>query len=181
MTGGKFGKILLFLMIAGIVLGIVVGGFLPETGKKAAFIGDFFIGYLKMLVIPLVITSMIAGVTGLGDVRKLGGIGRKTILYYMATTGISVMIGIILVVIIGPGKADTKEEQLRLRGGFSFSELSYSLAGNQISFKHTQLKNEFDERYMIILKDQEGIRGNISGNRDENTFIVSNWVKEDES
>ena len=181
MTGGKFGKILLFLMIAGIIIGIAVGGFLPETGKKVAFIGDFFIGYLKMLVIPLVITSMIAGVTGLGDVRKLGGIGRKTILYYMATTGISVLIGIILVVIIGPGKADTKEEQLKLRGGFSYSELSYTIDGNQITFEHARVKNEFDERYMIILKDQKGIRGNISGHRDENTFIVSNWAKEDES
>ena len=109
MTGRKFGKILLYLMIVGIVLGIVVGGFLPETGKKVAFIGDFFIGYLKMLVIPLVITSMIAGVTGLGDVRKLGGLGRRTILYYMATTGISVLIGIVLVVIIGPGKLTQKK------------------------------------------------------------------------
>ncbi len=181
MSGGKLGKILLFLMIAGIIFGIFVGGFLPETGKKVAFIGDFFIGYLKMLVIPLVITSMIAGVTGLGDVRKLGGIGRKTILYYMATTGISVLIGIILVVIIGPGKADTKEEQLKLRGGFSYSELSYTIDGNQITFEHARVKNEFDERYMIILKDQKGIRGNISGYRDENTFIVSNWAKEDES
>jgi Na+/H+-dicarboxylate symporter len=181
MTGGKFGKILLYLMIAGIVLGIVIGGFLPETGKKMAFVGDFFIGYLKMLVIPLVITSMIAGVTGLGDVRKLGGIGRKTIIYYMVTTGISVMIGIILVVIIGPGKADTKEEQLRLRGGSSFSELSYSITGNQITFEQALAENRFDDRYMIILKDQKGIRGNISSNRDENTFIVTNWVKENES
>ena len=170
MSGGKLGKILLFMMVAGIILGIVIGGFLPETGKKVAFIGDFFIGYLKMLVIPLVITSMIAGVTGLGDVRKLGGIGRKTILYYMATTGISVMIGIILVVIIGPGKAETKEEQLKLRGGFSFSELSYSIDDNQITFERAQIKNKFDERYMIILKDQKDIRGNISGYRDEKTF-----------
>ncbi|KHE92747.1 MAG: sodium or proton dependent glutamate transport protein, partial [Candidatus Scalindua brodae] len=144
MTGGRLGKMLLYLMIAGIVLGIVIGGFLPETGKKIAFIGDFFIGYLKMLVIPLVITSMIAGVTGLGDIRKLGGLGRRTILYYMATTGIAVLIGIILVVIIGPGKADTKEEQLKLRGGFSFSELSYTIDGNQITFERDRVENKFD-------------------------------------
>ncbi len=178
MTDGKLGKILLYLMIVGIILGIVIGGFLPETGKKVAFIGDFFIGYLKMLVIPLVITSMIAGVTGLGDIRKLGGLGRKTILYYMATTGISVLIGIILVVVIGPGKADTKEEQLKLRGGFSFSKLSYTIDGNQITFEHARVRKEFDDRYMIILKDQNDIRGNIRSNRDEKTFIISNWVKE---
>ncbi|GAX59728.1 sodium:dicarboxylate symporter [Candidatus Scalindua japonica] len=181
MTGGKFGKILLYLMIAGIVFGIAIGGFFPETGGAIAFIGDFFIGYLKMLVVPLVITSMIAGVTGLGDIRKLGGLGRKTILYYMVTTSISVLIGIILVVIIGPGKADTKEEQLRLRGGFNFSELFYTIEGNEITFKKGQLTKKFDERYMIILKDQNDIRGNIRSNSNEKTIIVSNWVKEDES
>ncbi|MHC4268096.1 MAG: dicarboxylate/amino acid:cation symporter [Planctomycetota bacterium] len=180
MTDGKLGKILLYLMIAGIILGIVIGGFLPDTGEKVAFIGDFFIGYLKMLVIPLVITSMIAGVTGLGDIRKLGGLGRKTIIYYMATTSISVMIGIILVVVIGPGKADTKDEQLKLRGGFSFTELSYTIDGNQITFEHARAKSMFDDRYMIILKDQKDIRGNIRNNRNEKTFIISNWVKEDE-
>lgn len=180
MTEGKFGKTLIYFMIAGIILGIVVGGFLPETGKKVAFIGDFFIGYLKMIVIPLIVTSMIAGITGLGDIRKLGGIGRKTIIYYMATTGFAVLIGIILVVIIGPGKADTKEEQLKLRGGSSLPELSYTINGNQITFDQALEEDKYDERYMIILKDQGDIRGTISRTKDEKTFIVRNWSREEE-
>ncbi|KAA3596509.1 MAG: dicarboxylate/amino acid:cation symporter [Candidatus Scalindua sp. AMX11] len=164
-------------MVVGILFGIVVGGFLPETGKQIAFIGDFFISYLKMLVIPLVITSMIAGVTGLGDIRKLGGLGKKTILYYLATTGCSVLIGIILVVIIGPGKADTKEEQLKLRGGASLPALSYTIQGNQITFDQDLGKIRYDERYMIILGDQNSIKGTISEMRDGKTCIVRNWVK----
>ena len=67
-----------------------------------------------------------------------------------------------------------------MRGGFSFTELSYTIDGNQITFEHARAKNKFDDRYMIILKDQKDIRGNIRSNRDEKTFIISNWVKEDE-
>ncbi|MDR4504624.1 MAG: dicarboxylate/amino acid:cation symporter [Candidatus Scalindua sp.] len=177
MSEGKSEKVLLCLMIAGILFGIAIGGFLPEKGKEMAFMGEFFIGYLKMLVIPLVITSMISGVTGLGDIRKLGGLGRKTILYYLATTGCAVLIGIILVVIIGPGRADTKEEQLKLRGGSSLPELSYTIQGNQITFDEALEKNRYDERYLIILRDQDGIRGTISEMEDENICIVRNWVQ----
>ena len=177
MSEENSGKILLFLMIAGIVFGIAIGGFLPETGKQIAFIGDFFIGYLKMLVIPLVITSMISGVTGLGDIRKLGGLGRKTILYYLATTGCSVLVGIILVVIIGPGKAETEEEQLKLRGGSSLPELSYSIQGNRIMFDQALDRDRYDERYMVILRDQDGVKGIVSIMEDERTCIVRNWIK----
>ncbi|MCP5005043.1 MAG: dicarboxylate/amino acid:cation symporter [Planctomycetes bacterium] len=168
-------------MIGGIISGIAIGGFFPETGKEIAFIGDFFISYLKMLVIPLVITSMISGVTGLGDIRKLGGLGRKTILYYVATTGCSVLIGIILVVLIGPGKADTEDEQLKLRGGSSLPELSYTIQGNQITFDQDQGKHRYDERYMIILGDQDGIKGIISKMKDGKNCTVRHWFKMDKS
>jgi Na+/H+-dicarboxylate symporter len=56
-----------------------------------------------MIVIPLIVTSMITGVISLGDIRRLGRTGIKTLLFYLATTGISVTIGIILVNLIRPG------------------------------------------------------------------------------
>ena len=67
------------------------------------FLGDMFIRILKMIVVPLVITSMICGITGLGDIRKLGKLGGFTVLYYMMTTAIAVVIGIVLVQTIQPG------------------------------------------------------------------------------
>lgn len=95
-----------FILI-GIFIGIVVGGFcgwyFGETMVAAAWLGDLFLNALKMIIVPLVMASMIVGVTALGDVRKLGATGVKTILYYTATTGIAVLIGIILVNIIQPG------------------------------------------------------------------------------
>lgn len=67
------------------------------------FCGDVFLQILKLLVIPLVITSMITGITSLGDVRKVGRVGLYAIGYYFITTTIAVLIGLILVLVIQPG------------------------------------------------------------------------------
>ncbi|MFN3153159.1 cation:dicarboxylate symporter family transporter [Bremerella sp.] len=67
------------------------------------FCGDLFLQVLKLLVIPLVITSMISGITSLGDIRKMGRVGLSTIVYYFSTGAIAVLIGIVLVIIIQPG------------------------------------------------------------------------------
>jgi Na+/H+-dicarboxylate symporter len=71
--------------------------------KLTRFIGDLFLQVLKLLVIPLVVTSMICGITSLGDIRRMGRVGGWTIFYYLSTTTIAVLIGIILVQIIQPG------------------------------------------------------------------------------
>ena len=67
------------------------------------FVGDLFIQVLKLLVIPLVVTSMICGITSLGDVRRIGRLGGWTVGYYMSTGAVAVLIGILLVLVIQPG------------------------------------------------------------------------------
>jgi solute carrier family 1 (high affinity glutamate transporter) protein 1 len=94
---------LLIGMLLGIVLGILLGGFAPSIGLSIAFIGDLFLQALFALVVPLVMSSMIVGIASLGDVRKLGSIGLRTVLFFMTTTGLAVLVGLILVVAIHPG------------------------------------------------------------------------------
>ena len=67
------------------------------------FFGDLFLQALKLLVIPLVVTSMITGITGLGDIRRLSKVGGWTIFYYLMTGAVAVLLGIALVQIIEPG------------------------------------------------------------------------------
>ena len=67
------------------------------------FCGDLFIQALKLLVIPLVITSMVCGIASLGDIRQVGRVGVWTVVYYLATGGVAVLIGILLVQVIRPG------------------------------------------------------------------------------
>jgi len=101
---GKAGNYILAGMIGGAVLGALGGYFFGGFFLAIDFIGAIFLNALKMVVIPLIVASMIVGVTSLGDIRKLGGIAWKTILYYFVTTSFSVLIGIVLVNIIRPGE-----------------------------------------------------------------------------
>jgi solute carrier family 1 (high affinity glutamate transporter) protein 1 len=92
-------KILIAILI-GIAFGALLGGFWPEAGLELQFLGEFFLKALFILVVPLVIASIIVGVTALGDVRRIGGTGGRTIAFYMITTALSVLVGIILVNIV---------------------------------------------------------------------------------
>src|SRR5690606_21209533 len=67
------------------------------------FPGDLLMQMLKMMVVPLVVATMVVGVASLGDIRKAGKIGYRTVGYYALTTGMSVLLGIILVNLIQPG------------------------------------------------------------------------------
>jgi solute carrier family 1 (neuronal/epithelial high affinity glutamate transporter), member 1 len=96
---------LLYLMITGILLGVFCGWFYGETMLSVGWLGDMFLDALKMLVVPLIISSMIVGISGLGDIRQVGKTGLITLTYFMATTGIAVAIGLMLVNIMKPGEA----------------------------------------------------------------------------
>lgn len=101
---GRTGNIILIGMIAGAVLGLMGGLWLGDFMLSIKFLGTIFLNALKMVVVPLVVASIIVGVTSLGDIRKLGRTTGKTLAYYMTTTGFSVLVGIILVNLIRPGE-----------------------------------------------------------------------------
>ncbi len=96
----------------GILTGIVVGIVGAFTGvailgaDMAAYgwIGKFFISALKMLIGPLVAFAMITAVAGLGDTRKLGRLSRETVIYFLVTTVIAVVLGAVLVNLFAPGE-----------------------------------------------------------------------------
>ena len=89
----KLGDINLYLILAAIILGFVLGHYYPHTAIKLGFLGDIFLNALFMMVVPLVVASMVTGITKLGHIGQLGSLGGRTIIYYMATTAISVIIG----------------------------------------------------------------------------------------
>ncbi len=90
-------------ILIAIVLGAVVGLALGEKAGHLKIVGDMFINLLKMIIIPLILASMVAGIVSLGDARRLGRIGLKTFVYYMATTLLAVGVGLVLVNLIRPG------------------------------------------------------------------------------
>ena len=96
---------LLYLMITGILLGIICGWVFGKSMESVGWLGEMFLDSLKMLVVPLIISSMIVGISGLGDIRKVGKTGLITLTFFMATTGIAVGIGLVMVNLLEPGAA----------------------------------------------------------------------------
>lgn len=90
-------------IILGIILGFLAGLIFGDSISFVGPLGDLFIKLLKMIIVPLIIASVIMGVADIGDVRRLGRLGGKTVLYYLSTTALAVILGIILVNIIQPG------------------------------------------------------------------------------
>ncbi|MBN3271711.1 EAA2 protein, partial [Polyodon spathula] len=117
--GGIFQKLfknlLLSLTVFGVILGAVCGCLLryaspihPDVVMVIAFPGDILMRMLKMLILPLIISSLITGLAGL-DAKASGRLGTRAMVYYMSTTIIAAVLGVILVLIIHPGNPKLKE------------------------------------------------------------------------
>ncbi|CAN5893247.1 dicarboxylate/amino acid:cation symporter [soil metagenome] len=94
-------------LIAGIVLGAIANFagilWLQDLLQRLEPIGTVFIRLIMMIVIPLVVASLILGTASLGDIGKLGRLGGKTVLFYLSTTAIAVMIGLLISNVVKPG------------------------------------------------------------------------------
>jgi solute carrier family 1 (high affinity glutamate transporter) protein 1 len=168
-AGGNGGQRILIGIVIAIIVGLIVGGWIPNFAAKTTLFGDIFLNALKMIVVPLVMFSMIVGITGLGDIRNLGPIGGRTVLYYMATTGVSVLIGIILVNITQPGKGISR--------GADHLDYTYTVGGENnrtVTLTNgTWESTRYDHRYALILSDQE-VQGAIQS-MTENSATVRLW------
>lgn len=95
-------------ILISLVLSVVVGLMAGVDGLQfikwwIAPVGTIFINLIKMVIVPIVFTSLVVGMTSLGDLKKLGRIGIKTIFIYLFTTAIAIVIGFIVAGIIHPG------------------------------------------------------------------------------
>ncbi|MBW1213262.1 glutamate/aspartate:proton symporter GltP [Pantoea allii] len=98
-------------ILIALVLGIIVGAVLHNQPEDREWLvnnilspaGDIFIHLIKMIVVPIVISSLIVGIAGVGDAKKLGRIGFKTILYFEVITTVAIVVGITLANVFQPG------------------------------------------------------------------------------
>lgn len=99
----KKSNFLLIAIFVGTILGCFLGVLFPEAMSNWDWVGDLFVKSLKMLVVPLIFFSIVAGISNNITSEPLGKVGRNTVIYYFATTGIAVSIGIIMVNLLEPG------------------------------------------------------------------------------
>ncbi|MCB1317607.1 MAG: dicarboxylate/amino acid:cation symporter [Leptospiraceae bacterium] len=96
-------------IIVGMLLALLLGWFFGTDVGMFGWLGTLFLNALKMIIVPLIMSSMVLGIVRLGDIRTVGMTGFKSVAYYTVTTGLAVLVGLILVNIIQPGVADPSE------------------------------------------------------------------------
>jgi len=90
-------------ILAGLLLGAVVGALLGDRATLLKPLGDIFISAIKMLIVPLVFSTLVVGITGMGDPQKMGRIGLRTVALYLFTTAFAIAIGLLASTIFQPG------------------------------------------------------------------------------
>ena len=87
----------------GLVLGAIFGYFLPDIGSQLKPLGDAFIRMIKMIVVPLIFSTLIIGIAGTGDFKKLGRLGGKAIIWFEVASSLALVVGLVVVNVLQPG------------------------------------------------------------------------------
>lgn len=99
----KFFKSLYAQVILAILLGITIGFFYPEFATKLKPLGDGFIKLVKMMIAPVIFCTIVSGIAGMQNIKKVGRVGIKAIIYFEIVTTLALIIGMIVINILKPG------------------------------------------------------------------------------
>jgi aerobic C4-dicarboxylate transport protein len=107
---------LYFQVLTAIGIGVLLGNFYPEVGVAMKPLGDGFIKLIKMIIAPVIFCTVVTGIAGMEDMKKVGRVGAKALLYFEVVTSLALVIGLVVVNVIQPGagfnadvtKLDTK-------------------------------------------------------------------------
>ncbi len=114
-------------ILIALVFGVLYGIFIPEQVVYVSWMGDIFMRALKMVIVPLILTSIISGVANIGGSEHLGRLGLRTLVYYMVSSLFAIVTGLFFVNLIKPG----------VGVDLGFSQDVSDLAVSDISFKDT--------------------------------------------
>src|SRR5437773_4570778 len=94
---------LYFQVIVAIVLGVLLGYFFPDTGTAMKPLGDGFIKLIKMIIAPIIFCTVVVGIAGMEDMKKVGKTGGYALLYFEIVSSIALLVGLTIVNVVQPG------------------------------------------------------------------------------
>lgn len=104
---------LTFWVLIAIIAGVILGSYAPATAVKMEIIGKTFIDIIKLFIAPIIFLTIVLGISGMGDLKKVGRIGLKSLIYFEVVSTISLAIGILMAILIKPGNIDKSHLQIQ--------------------------------------------------------------------
>ena len=129
-------------ILIGLILGIIVGAIFYGNPVVASYLqplGDIFIRLIKMIVVPIVFSSLVVGVAGVGDIKQVGKIGGKTLLYFEVVTTVAIILGLLAANLAHPGT------------GVNIQQLSAVSIDKYMSTAETASKHGFMDTFINIV------------------------------
>src|ERR1700757_2831278 len=96
-------KSLYFQVIVAIVIGVLLGHFYPQTGTEMKPLGDAFIKLIKMMIAPIIFCTVVVGIAGMEDMKKVGKTGGLALLYFEVVSSIALIVGLVIINVVQPG------------------------------------------------------------------------------
>ena len=100
---GRWYQHLYVQVLTAIVLGVLLGHFYPSLGEAMKPLGDAFIKMIKMLIAPIIFFTVVHGIASMKDMKKVGRVGLKALIYFEVLTTIALIVGLIVVNSLQPG------------------------------------------------------------------------------
>lgn len=129
-------------IVIGLILGVIVGAVFygnPAVGVYLQPIGDIFLRLIKMIVVPIVFSALVVGIAGAGDIKQVGKLGGKTILYFEVVTTIAIVLGLVIANLFHPGT------------GINMSELVKTNISSYVSTSESVAHHGFAETFVNIV------------------------------
>ncbi len=103
----KYFKVLYVQVLIGIILGVVVGWLFPSFSPAAKLISETFINMIRMVIAPVIFFTIVTGIAGAGDMKKVGRVGGKALIYFEVVTTLALVIGLVVANVVKPGAGIT--------------------------------------------------------------------------
>lgn len=97
---------LTFYVLLAIIAGILLGHYFPEQAVKTDFLGKYFIELIKLFIAPIIFLTIVLGIGAVGDIKKVGSIGLKSLVYFEVVTTFALGIGVVVALVLKPGNID---------------------------------------------------------------------------
>ena len=134
-------RVLYIQVLIAVALGIVVGYIWPDFGKSLKPLGDGFVKLVKMMIGPIIFCTVVHGIASMGDLKKLGRVGAKTLLYFEIVSTLALIIGLVVVNLMKPGVGFTPAGQsfhasaAAIESSHGFAEKAHGLSTTDFFLK----------------------------------------------
>src|SRR5690348_15328679 len=90
-------------VITAIIIGVILGHFWPQVGESMKPLGDGFIKLIKMIIAPIIFCTVVIGIAGMEDMKKVGKTGGLALLYFEVVSTIALIVGLVMINVLQPG------------------------------------------------------------------------------